>query len=123
MVYVVFEATESLTSHFDTYFSIFVTNTTYFSSLKRKQNLGKIIDSVVEFGTISVGCCGGQALCSKSILKVVSQMAKPREHIHAPFLTQMTVLVGNLGFQSMTNHYGGPCSCNMPKTSGNCFEF
>ena len=37
-------------------------------------------------------------------------MAKPKQHIHAVFLTQMTVLVGNLGFQSMTNHYGGPCT-------------
>ena len=54
------------------------------------------------FETISIGGCGGQPLCSKSILKVVSQMAKPTEHIHAPFLTQMTVLVRNLGFQNMT---------------------
>ena len=59
---------------------------------------------------LNIGGCGGQPLCSKSILKVVSQMAKPKQHIHAVFLTQMTVLVGNLGFQSMTDHYGGPCT-------------
>ena len=37
-------------------------------------------------------------------------MALPKETAHAPFLTQMTVLVGNLGFQSMTNHYERPCN-------------
>ena len=36
-------------------------------------------------------------------------MAAPKEHAHAPFLTQMTVLVGNLSFQSVTNHYERPC--------------
>ena len=107
MVYVIYQVTESLTNYFDTYFSDEYYLFLFFK--KKKKTLAKIIDSVVKFGTISVGGCGGQPLCSKSILKVVSQMAKPREHIHAPFLTQMTVLVGNLGFQSMTNHYGGPC--------------
>ena len=37
-------------------------------------------------------------------------MAIPKEHAHAPFLTQMTVLVGNLSFQSVTNHYKRPCN-------------
>ena len=37
-------------------------------------------------------------------------MAAPKEHAHAPFLTQMTVLVGNLSSQSVTNHYERPCS-------------
>ena len=113
MVYVIYQVTESLTTYFDTYFSILVINTIFFFFFKKKKKLAKIIDSVVKFGTISVGGCGGQPLCSKSILKVVSQMAKPREHIHAPFLTQMTVLVGNLGFQSMTDHYGGPCTISI----------
>ena len=45
---------------------------------------------------LNVGGCGGQPLSSKSILKVKKQMAAPKEHAHAPFLTQMTVLVGNL---------------------------
>ena len=36
-------------------------------------------------------------------------MANPNAHIHVPFLNQMTVLVGNLGFQSMTDHYETPC--------------
>ena len=47
---------------------------------------------------------------------VKSQMAKPNGHIHVPFLTQMTVLVGNLGFQSMTDHYETPCTskCTAP---------
>ena len=68
--------------------------------------LGNIIFSVVEFGKFSVGGCGGQPLHSKSILKAESQMARPREHVHAPFLPQTVVLVGNLGFQSITDHYG-----------------
>ena len=58
---------------------------------------------------LNVGGYGGQPLRSKSILKVKKQMAAPKEHAHAPFLTQMTVLVGNLSFQSMTNHYERPC--------------
>ena len=58
---------------------------------------------------LNVGGCGGQSLHSKFILKVKIQMANPNEHFHAPFLTQMTVLVGNLGFQSMTDHYETPC--------------
>ena len=111
MVYVIYQVTESLANYFDTYFSILVMNTIFFFFFKKKKKtLAKIIDSVVKFGTISVGGCGGQPLCSKSIVKVVSQMAKPKQHIHAAFLTQMTVLVGNLGFQSMTDHYGGPCT-------------
>ena len=36
-------------------------------------------------------------------------MANPNAHIHVQFLTQMTVLVGNLGFQSMTDQYKTPC--------------
>ena len=58
---------------------------------------------------LNVGGCGGQPLSSKSILKVKKQMAAPKEHAHAPFLTQMTVLVGNLSFQSVTNHFERPC--------------
>ena len=38
---------------------------------------------------------------------VKNQMALPKEHAHTPFLTQMTVLVGNLGFQNMT------CACSL----------
>ena len=41
---------------------------------------------------------------------VKSQMAKPNGHIHVPFLTQMTVLVGNIGFQSISDHYERPCN-------------
>ena len=37
-------------------------------------------------------------------------MANPSEHIHGPFLTQMTVLVKNLSLQSITNQYEIPCS-------------
>ena len=37
-------------------------------------------------------------------------MAIPNEHVHFPFLTKMIVLVGNLGFQSITNHYQTPCT-------------
>ena len=58
---------------------------------------------------LNVGGCGCQPLNSKFILKVKSQMANPNEHIHGPFLTQMTVLVENLGLQSITNQYGRPC--------------
>ena len=65
-----------------------------------------MIFSVVEFGTISVGGCGGQPLHAKSILKAESQMARPKEYVHAPFLLQVVVLVGIVGFQSITNHYG-----------------
>ena len=61
---------------------------------------------------LNVGGCGCQPLNSKFILKVKSQMANPSEHIHGPFLTQMTVLVENLGFQSITNQYGRPCTMN-----------
>ena len=46
-------------------------------------------------------------------------MANPNAHIHVPFLTQMTVLVGNLGFQSMTDHYETPCKSRI----GKVFEF
>ena len=45
-----------------------------------------------------------------STAKVVSQMAKPREHVNVPFLTKMIVLVGNLGLQNIINHYETPCS-------------
>ena len=38
------------------------------------------------------------------------QMANPNAHTNVPFLTQMTVLVGNLGFQSMTDQYETPCN-------------
>ena len=41
MAYVVFEVTESLTSHLDTYFSNLVMNTIYFSSLKKEKNIGQ----------------------------------------------------------------------------------
>ena len=60
---------------------------------------------------LNVGGCGCQPLDSKFILKVKSQMANPNAHIHVQFLTQMTVLVGNIGFQSMTDQYKTPCSC------------
>ena len=36
-------------------------------------------------------------------------MAIPKEHEHVPFLTQMIVLVSNLGFQSKSEHYERPC--------------
>ena len=52
---------------------------------------------------LNVGGCGNQPLDSKFILKVKSQMANPNAHIHVLFLTQMIVLVGNLGFRSITN--------------------
>ena len=35
---------------------------------------------------------------------------QPREHVHALFLPQMTGLVGNRSFQSITDHYGWPCT-------------
>ena len=38
-------------------------------------------------------------------------MAIPKEHEHVPFLTQMIVLVSNLGFQSISEHYERPCIC------------
>ena len=42
---------------------------------------------------------GSQAVFSTPVTnKQTSQMANPNAHIHAPFLTQMTVLVANLGF-------------------------
>ena len=53
--------------------------------------------------------CGGQPPNSKFILKVKSQMANPNAHINVPFLTQITVLVGKFGFQSMSDHYERPC--------------
>ena len=34
----------------------------------------------------------------------------PKEHEHVPFLTQMIVLVSNLGFQSISEHYERPCT-------------
>ena len=77
--------------------------------------MSKLEFEIVDFLVILVvlllnaGGCGGQSLNSKFILKVKSQMANPNAHIHVPFLTQMTVLVGNLGFQSMTDHYETPC--------------
>ena len=99
MVYAIYQVTESLTNYFDTYFSILVMNTIFFSSSKRKKNLAKIIDSVVKFGTISVGGCGGQPLCSKSILKVVSQMVRLCDYatvlfsyLHIGFLTFLALL-------------------------------
>ena len=36
-------------------------------------------------------------------------MANPNAHIHVQFLTHMTVLVGNLGFLSITDQYETPC--------------
>ena len=36
-------------------------------------------------------------------------MAIPKEHEHVPFLTQMILLVSNLGFQSISEHYERPC--------------
>ena len=41
MVYVIYQVTESLTNYFDTYFSILVMNTIFFSSSKRKKNIGQ----------------------------------------------------------------------------------
>ena len=92
MVYVIYQVTESLTNYFDTYFSILVMNTIFFSSSKRKKTLAKIIDSVVKFGTISVGGCGGQPLCSKSILKVASQMVRLCDYASVFFLTYILVI-------------------------------
>ena len=34
----------------------------------------------------------------------------PKEHVHITFLTPWIVFVGILGFQSLSNHYGGPCN-------------
>ena len=50
---------------------------------------------------------GGQPLSSKFILKVKSQKARPKEHVH---ITPWMVFVGILGFQSITNHNGRPCT-------------
>ena len=47
MVYVIYQVTESLTNYFDTYFSILVMNTIFFSSSKRKK-MGKMISEVEE---------------------------------------------------------------------------
>ena len=57
-----------------------------------------------------VGGCGGQPLSSKSILKVKNQNPLPNEHVHAPFVTQIKVLGGNLGLQSWSKHYEIHCS-------------
>ena len=98
-MYVAFEAIESFKSLFDTYFSNLVMNPIYFYRLKRKKILGNIIFSVVEFGKISVGGCGGQPLHSKSILKVVSQMVRFYDnattlfsYLHIGFLTFLALL-------------------------------
>ena len=58
---------------------------------------------------LNVGGCGGQPLNLKSIPKVKIQMPLPSEHTQAPILTQWTVFVGHLGFQSITNQYKRPC--------------
>ena len=57
-------------------------------------------------------------------------MAKPNAHIHVLFLTQMRVVVGNLCFQSISDHYERPCtiepsglrctSAQMSKINGEC---
>ena len=36
-------------------------------------------------------------------------MPLPGEHTQAPILTQWTVFVGHLGFQSITDQYERPC--------------
>ena len=61
---------------------------------------------------LNVGGCGGQPPSSKSILKVKNQNPLPNEHVHAPFVTQIKVLGGNLGLQSWSNHYEIPCKIN-----------
>ena len=38
------------------------------------------------------------------------QIPLPKEHVHIPFLTQITVFVGNLGFQSISERYERPCT-------------
>ena len=58
----------------------------------------------------NVRVCAGYPRNSKTILEVKKQTALPKEHAHAPFLAQITVLVGNFGFQSMTEHYGWACT-------------
>ena len=74
--------------------------------------MSKLEFEIVDFLVILVllllnaGGCGGQSLNSKFILKVKIQMANPNAPIHVPHLTQMTVLVGHLGFRSISNQYG-----------------
>ena len=58
---------------------------------------------------LNVEGCGGQLLSSKFILKVKSQMAIPKEHVHITLLTPWIVYVGILGFQSIKIHNGRPC--------------
>ena len=38
-------------------------------------------------------------------------MPLPGEHTQAPILTQWTVFVGHLGFQSITDQYKRPYTC------------
>ena len=79
-------------------------------------NMSKLRFEIVHFLVIlvlillNVGGCGGQPLSLKSIPKVKRQMPLPSEHTQAPILTQWTVFVGHLGFQSITNQYERRCS-------------
>ena len=41
-------------------------------------------------------------------------MPLPSEHTQAPILTQWTVFVGHLGFQSITDQYERPCTIYSP---------
>ena len=79
-------------------------------------NMSKLRFEIVHFLVIlvlillNVGGCGGQPLNLKSIPKVKIQMPLPSEHTQAPILTQWTVFVGHLGFQSITNQYERRCT-------------
>ena len=57
-----------------------------------------------------VGGCAGYPLRSKSILKAKNQNPLPKEHVQAPFVTQIEFLGGNLGCWSWSKHYEKPCT-------------
>ena len=40
------------------------------------------------------------------------QIPLPKKYVHVPFLTEMTVFNGNLGFQSISDRYERPCRSN-----------
>ena len=65
---------------------------------------------VFQFGTISVGGCGGQLMGAKSILMVVSQISASRHHLHTLFFTHLPIFVGNTTNWSRAYQYWTPCS-------------
>ena len=68
---------------------------------------------VFQFGTISVGGCGGQHMGAKSILMVVSQISASRHHLHTLFLLIYQLLIELQPIEVAHTNIGHPVICKI----------